>query len=151
MWIKISLVMLILSLAQSKPMPQASYGNPGVVYAYSVPTTREFLRGMSQKISEILYQRKDKVIDVGESGKTIRRYVRIWNMKKTSLEKYFHIIWRQSIEYFCNCFVKGAALWKNKNIYQINTTSTKFIFAQVNYITALKVPYSLCFRHFQVP
>ena len=89
MWIKISLVMLILSLAQSKPMPQASYGNPGVVYAYSVPTTREFLRGMSQKISEILYQRKDKVIDVGESGKTIRRYVRIWNMKKTHLREIF--------------------------------------------------------------
>ena len=74
--------MFILSLAQSKPMPQASYGNPGVVYAYSVPTTRELLMGMRQKIGEILYQRKDKVIDVGQSGKTIRRYVRIWTKEK---------------------------------------------------------------------
>ena len=77
MWIKISLVMFVLSLAQSKPMPQASYGNPGVVYMYDPSRAKEFVVGMRRKLGEILYQRKDKVIDVGESGKTIRRYVRI--------------------------------------------------------------------------
>ena len=77
MWIKISLVLIFLGFASSRP--KASYVNPELIkFDFTASHYgKGYVTVLRRKIGELLYKRKNKVIDVGESGKIVRRYVRI--------------------------------------------------------------------------
>ena len=77
MWIKISLVLIFLGFALSRP--KASNVNPELTnFDFAA---RHFENGyvtmLQRIIRENLYKWKNKFVDVGEGGQIVRRYVRM--------------------------------------------------------------------------
>ena len=75
MWIKLSFVLLFLGMVSSRPNP--NYIDPNVVnFDFSIDRFNGET-ALRQRIGELLYKLKNKFVDVGQSGKVVRRYVRI--------------------------------------------------------------------------